>query len=166
MWFYFISLSNAQLTIPMHMAQTAIKSDFQCRKLCKKSHLFSTELKFSSGIMFANPKLIPVRKVIIIRWWWFEYFPQRVCLCLQERLLLETLWHTLYTGAERRAAPKLPGFCNWLEENPTSLFVMWTSGFIVWYTLTDDSARHETTFALSFLLATLLCTNTCMEIHQ
>lgn len=162
MWFYFISLSNAQLTIPMHMAQTAIKSDFQCRKLCKKSHLFSMELKFSSGIMFANPKLIPVRKVIIIRWWWFEYFPQRVCLCLQERLLLETLWHTLYTGAERRAAPKLPGFCNWLEENPTSLFVMWTSGFIVWV-YTDwwfRTTRNHVCFVI------LTYTNTGMEIHQ
>lgn len=119
-----------QHMISIHMAQAAIKLPLyptKCKKKKKKNRArnltcsrWSRSFLLESCLQIQNwsqrEKRASSPPVVWI-------FPQRVRAVQQrwQRLFLATLRHTLYTGAERRAAPKLPEFCNWFQRNPTSL---------------------------------------------
>lgn len=131
----------------------------ECRKPSKKSltcSRWTQSFPLESCLQIKNETQWETRDSSPVVW----IFPKRL-QSLQESLLLATLRHTLYTGAERRAAPKLPEFCNWLRRNPTSLFVMWTAGLFVWLhcvmilhnmKVTLSNSVTLNTFALSFWL--------------
>lgn len=91
-----------------------------------KPHLFSMTLgaKLSSGIMFANQKIIPVRQmsgdlnIPSVYPVCTGVFLQRFCCCQR----CDTLFIPELRGGRHRNCTE---FCNWLKRNPQRLSVMW-----------------------------------------